>query len=792
MEKQMGGSTDFVGLSRRFQTFNSGVHFVQPVLANSLLPKKCWSAQCHSAESMEEDELEQELPMIFGIGLARRVALMNHSCRPNCEIDYNGNATAVVKAIRPIPAGEELTISYIDETKPLRVRRSRLERRYGFRCFCRRCVQELCRFLTWLLNHGIAKQIHSNHLKIIIASHSHPHGHLPLDGAMAETEAAQLKEKGNQEVKAQNFRRAIELYSEAIEILPNGAGQSPRGQSRLLAELLGNRCLCQMRLKRYQEALGDAQRAVQVDASYTKGFYRLAICQKELSDLAGAWESAMRWSIDSGKTIPKPHRLWILKTLPSVSFKTPFIAWKVVQRDRLFLKASNGGEDVLKRSRWPMDIWKQLSSTMDQRILADGERKKDSIAQQVAAKTLLLAEAPGAALSKRASSFILVEGCSSEMVSSCQAVEAVNKAALRFCHQPVLFCQMSPDIKCSLRRSADAHSSALAHAATPPTSLSTSCLRLGVFGEGLVAAHGSNALALGLCEALAISGLVGEVFVCLYCGLSTASLMTDEPTLRDVRGRSGPNLAEFQQQARPDLLLIVAGGHDLSMHSAASDVALQLQRLLSCCKARPDTLVAAMAVPDAGRRAEESSLLGRGLTQRRHETNRQLASLGHDRLVWIGASSLPWGPRSVASGFWDGGLLSPKGARVLGGRLISILLPHLVRHRQRSQDAELPEDEGEIPSLDAFLKAFSLEDEAEARSAEEGVPLGVSGAPAPPWEVAAALVLQRQLRNVLGSKGKAQRLAVARLRVRQRLAPAISASRPQKKVTPWGLRLTAA
>lgn len=256
--------------------------------------------------------------------------------------------------------------------------------------------------------------------------------------------------------------------------------------------------------------------------------------------------------------------------------------------------------------------------------------------------------------------------------------------------------------------------------------------------------------------------------------------MKDEPTLRDVRGRCGPNLAEFQQQARPDLLLIVAGGHDLSMHNAASDVALQLQQLLSSCKARPDTLVAAMAVPDAGRRAEESSMLGRGLTQRRHETNKHLASwlACHDPL-WIGASSLPWGPRSVAAGFWDGGLLSPKGARVLGGRLTSILLPQLLRHRQRPpQDAELPE-EGEIPSLDAFLKAFSLEDEAEARSAE-GAPR-VSG-PAPPWEVAAALVLQRQLRNVLGSKGKAQRLAVARLRVRQRLAPAISAHGSERSI----------
>ena len=32
---------------------------------------------------------------------------------------------------------------------------------------------------------------------------------------------------------------------------------------------------------RYEEALSDAQRAVQVDASYAKGFYRMAICQKE-------------------------------------------------------------------------------------------------------------------------------------------------------------------------------------------------------------------------------------------------------------------------------------------------------------------------------------------------------------------------------------------------------------------------------------------------------------------------------------------------------------------------------
>lgn len=36
--------------------------------------------------------------------------------------------------------------------------------------------------------------------------------------------------------------------------------------------------------RRYGEALEDAKQATCVDASYTKGFYRLALCQKDPSD----------------------------------------------------------------------------------------------------------------------------------------------------------------------------------------------------------------------------------------------------------------------------------------------------------------------------------------------------------------------------------------------------------------------------------------------------------------------------------------------------------------------------
>eukprot|EP00434_Breviolum_minutum_P037908 symbB.v1.2.033614.t1/scaffold4203.1/size69029/1 len=337
---------------------------------------------------------------------------------------------------------------------------------------------------------------------------------------------------------------------------------------------------------------------------------------------------------------------------------------------------------------------------------------------------------------------------------------------------------MSPDphVKCSLRQSSDAHSSALAHAVSEQKAEKPgeqSQLRLAVFGEGLVAAQSSNALALGLCEAFSVSDLAGEAFVALYSGVSLATLRTTSGVIRDVRGRSGPNLEELTKLAQPNLILIVAGGHDLTMHRSSMEVATDLWDLLQWTRAKaPETLVAAMAIPDGGRYSEQSSMLGPLLTQRCRDANGHLASWCCDEISWIGTSSLPCGPRSIAAGYWDGPLLSPKGAKVLAGRLICKLLPRLMRHQRiREENAKgLPldyslDDGGEIPSLDAFLKAFSLEDEAEAKTGcSEGAPL------APPWEVAAAVVLQRQLRSLFGSKGKAQRLALARLRVRQLLA----------------------
>ncbi|XP_031105734.1 histone-lysine N-methyltransferase ATXR2 [Ipomoea triloba] len=69
---------------------------------------------------------------------------MNHSCEPNAkafkrEEDLDGQATII--ALQPIQKGEEITISYIDEDLPVEERQASLAD-YGFRCRCRRCLEE--------------------------------------------------------------------------------------------------------------------------------------------------------------------------------------------------------------------------------------------------------------------------------------------------------------------------------------------------------------------------------------------------------------------------------------------------------------------------------------------------------------------------------------------------------------------------------------------------------------------------------------------------------------------------
>ncbi|CAE8614869.1 unnamed protein product, partial [Polarella glacialis] len=318
-------------------------------------------------------------------------------------------------------------------------------------------------------------------------------------------------------------------------------------------------------------------------------------------------------------------------------------------------------------------------------------------------------------------------------------------------------------------------------------------LRLAIFGEGLISAtpSGPESLALSICETLAAAGSFVEVSVCLYSGVPAAKLLdlASEEEILDARGRTGPGLLAFLRPRRgawgqADLALVVAGGSDLGLRGEpAKDVAGSLRSMLKLARrSRGVARTVASAVPDCGGEAERS-LFGATLRARLQATNDILASWVREGtpparsgsaedmpdLFLNPGSMLPYGPRAVRAGFWekDGVHLSIVGARLLGERLARALL-HLVEeaccqpsHPQGDEggsgsgpDGELP-----VPSLDAFLEAFRLEDEADCEAVTSVfVP---ERAPRSPLEEESVVVLQRRLRQLL-CFGRSRRLALAR------------------------------
>jgi len=71
-----------------------------------------------------------------------QIAMFNHSCAPNCEARYRSPTHLSIVTVREVAPGEELTISYIDETMKLKQRSAALTESYCFRCECAVCRTE--------------------------------------------------------------------------------------------------------------------------------------------------------------------------------------------------------------------------------------------------------------------------------------------------------------------------------------------------------------------------------------------------------------------------------------------------------------------------------------------------------------------------------------------------------------------------------------------------------------------------------------------------------------------------
>ncbi|ESZ94350.1 hypothetical protein SBOR_5259 [Sclerotinia borealis F-4128] len=75
----------------------------------------------------------------IGLCLDPLLARANHRCHPNAAITFDGKR-CTLRALSPIVKGEQIFISYIDETQRQEVRQATLAETWYFKCRCARCT----------------------------------------------------------------------------------------------------------------------------------------------------------------------------------------------------------------------------------------------------------------------------------------------------------------------------------------------------------------------------------------------------------------------------------------------------------------------------------------------------------------------------------------------------------------------------------------------------------------------------------------------------------------------------
>lgn len=76
----------------------------------------------------------------YHLGCFPDVSRLNHDCRPNLAFRIDEKLAHRTYAVREIPAGEELTLSYMNPFEAHAVRQQHVLQSWGFKCTCRQCA----------------------------------------------------------------------------------------------------------------------------------------------------------------------------------------------------------------------------------------------------------------------------------------------------------------------------------------------------------------------------------------------------------------------------------------------------------------------------------------------------------------------------------------------------------------------------------------------------------------------------------------------------------------------------
>lgn len=98
----------------------------------------------------------------------------------------------------------------------------------------------------------------------------------------------ELKEKGNEFFKRGEHAEACKLYTQAIDL----AERDPASDRTQLHLIYSNRAASELSLEKFEDALKDCEKVLEIDPKFLKGYLRKALAYKGLGQFAKALETA--------------------------------------------------------------------------------------------------------------------------------------------------------------------------------------------------------------------------------------------------------------------------------------------------------------------------------------------------------------------------------------------------------------------------------------------------------------------------------------------------------------------
>uniref|UniRef100_A0A8C9A835 Protein unc-45 homolog B n=1 Tax=Prolemur simus TaxID=1328070 RepID=A0A8C9A835_PROSS len=158
---------------------------------------------------------------------------------------------------------------------------------------------------------------------------------------MAEVEAVQLKEEGNQHFQRQDYKAATKSYSQALKLTKD---------KTLLATLYRNRAACGLKTESYVQAASDASRAIDINSSDIKALYRRCQALEHLGKLDQAFKDVQRCATLEPRNQNFQETLRRLNTSIQEKLRVQFSTDSRVQKMFEILLDENSDADKLEKA----------------------------------------------------------------------------------------------------------------------------------------------------------------------------------------------------------------------------------------------------------------------------------------------------------------------------------------------------------------------------------------------------------------------------------------------------------